>query len=74
MGLGMEDSGTGLLTPRSKKIAGLSLFLHAILNILYFSEFLEDMYPEKVRLFPKDPFEKHRQRMLVEVLGNKVSA
>ena len=36
-----------------------------------FSEYLEDLYPE-VALFPKDPFEKHRQRLLVETLGSKV--
>ena len=44
------------------------------LLFLFFSEFLEDMYPEKAQLSPKDPFEKHKQRILVEVLGNKVSA
>ena len=32
------------------------------------------MYPEKAQLSPKDPYEKHKQRILVEVLGNKVSA
>ena len=32
------------------------------------------MYPEKTHLFPKDPFEKHKQRILVEVLGNKVGS
>lgn len=30
------------------------------------------MYPGKTNLFPKDPFEKHKQRLLVEVLCNKV--
>jgi len=35
-------------------------------------EFLEDMYPEKAPLFPKDSFSKHKQRLLVEVLGNKI--
>ncbi|KAL9969296.1 hypothetical protein ACROYT_G021495 [Oculina patagonica] len=34
-------------------------------------EFLEDMYPEKAQLCPKDAFEKHKQRILVEVLGSK---
>lgn len=37
-------------------------------------EFLEDMYPEKTQLSPKDPYEKHKQRLLIEVLGNKVSS
>ena len=36
------------------------------------SDFLEDMYPGKTQLFPKDPYEKHKQRLLVEVLCNKV--
>lgn len=35
-------------------------------------EFLEDMFPEKAPLFPKDSFSKHKQRLLVEVLGNKI--
>ncbi|XP_078375297.1 glutathione S-transferase omega-1-like isoform X2 [Oculina patagonica] len=35
-------------------------------------EFLEDMYPEKAQLCPKDAFEKHKQRILVEVLGSKI--
>lgn len=44
------------------------------LLFLFFLEFLEDMYPEKAQLSPKDPYEKHKQRLLIEVLGNKVSA
>lgn len=40
--------------------------------ICHLSDFLEDMYPGKTNLFPKDPFEKHKQRLLVEVLCNKV--
>lgn len=39
---------------------------------VFLSEFLEDMFPEKAPLFPKDSFSKHKQRLLVEVLGNKV--
>ncbi|CAH3121477.1 unnamed protein product [Pocillopora meandrina] len=37
-------------------------------------DFLEDMYPGKTNLFPKDPFEKHKQRLLVEVLCNKLTS
>lgn len=37
-------------------------------------DFLEDMYPGKTQLFPKDPYEKHKQRLLVEVLCNKITS
>ena len=31
------------------------------------------MYPDKAQLHPKDPYAKHKQRLLVETVGSAVS-
>lgn len=37
-------------------------------------DYLEELYPDKAQLYPNDPFQKSKQRMLVETLGNALTS
>ena len=51
---------------------GESLPCHLLIFHLLLSDYLEELYPDKAQLYPNDPFQKSKQRMLVETLGSAV--
>ena len=43
-----------------------------MMSIWHFVEYLEDAVPEDRPLLPKDPFERNKQRLLIDIFSRKV--
>ena len=50
----------------------MSFFLSLSIVIFFFSDYLEEAFPDKPQLYPSDPVKKSKQKIIVETMGKAV--
>ena len=47
-------------------------FFFSLIIVFFFSDYLEEAFPDKPQLYPSDPVKKSKQKIIVETMGKEV--